>query len=294
MCDNRQQSVFRYRSAIVIMIIVLATPDARAAGSVPQIDPEVQRELLLACEEIGSLTATLPVEKTAEALATLAPLMRREKEGLLAQMVLFYPNATQIQRQGLLYVREAVINLPGPSEVHALAPFVESDDERFRGIALSILESSARKCSSLAPNLEPALLYMSGDERKRPHEHLIRFIFTLDPCRALWGMERIVNNPGNADVVLKARLIEDTLWLDRENLTFNEPATLQAFRKMLPEAEQALFDLAGNDTWWVRLCAAEVVRKHPRLRTEKVMERLRGDKHPAILDVLEQIRAAGG
>ncbi|MBX9791867.1 MAG: hypothetical protein K2Y37_23335 [Pirellulales bacterium] len=92
---------------------------------------------------------------------------------------------------------------------------------------------------------------------------------------------------------MKSRRIDDALWLDRESATFPNKVTLEEFQKVLPDAELALFDLAGNETWWVRLCAAEVVRKHPRLRTEKVMERLRGDKHPAILDVLEQIRAGG-
>ncbi|MGE0536675.1 MAG: hypothetical protein AB7O68_17015 [Pirellulales bacterium] len=272
---------------------ILTTYGKCTARDLPASDSETQRHLAVASERLASLTVTMSPEAIAEALATLAPLMKREQQGLLAQIVLFYPTATPLQRQGLMIVRDKVINLPGPSEVQALAPFVESDDEKLRGIALSILESSARKCSSLEPNLEPALLYMSGPGRNQPHDNLIRFVFKLDPCRALWGMERIVNNGGNTELVLKSRRIDDALWLDRESVTFPSKVTLEEFHKALPAAEQALFDLAGNETWWVRLCAAEVARKHPRLRTEKIMERLRGDKHPAILHVLEEIRAVG-
>jgi hypothetical protein len=88
-------------------------------------------------------------------------------------------------------------------------------------------------------------------------------------------------------------VIANGIWLDRADVFFRDKAIQSTLHKAMPEIEQALYDLAGDDTWWVRLCAAEVVRKYERFRTEKVMERLRGDKHPAILDVLDQIRAAG-
>lgn len=267
-----------------------------AAASLPAVDHEVQHELSVATEKLGALTVTMSSEVIAKALATLAPLFKREQEGLLAQMVYFYPATTQIQRQGLLYLRASVVNLPGTAEVHALAPFVDSDDEQLQSVAIEMLKGTAGRGSALVPNLEPFILYLSGQGRKNPSERLIRFIFQLDPCQALDGLERfgfVRVRGGDAKVALQGHVIANGIWLDRADVFFPDKVIQARLHEAMPEVEQALFELAGNDTWWVRLCAAEVVRKSERFRTEKVMERLRGDKHPAIVDVLDQIRAAG-
>ncbi|MBX9791866.1 MAG: hypothetical protein K2Y37_23330 [Pirellulales bacterium] len=223
--------------------------------------------------------------------------MKREREGLLAQLVLFYAQATPVQRQGFAFLRELLPHVPGSAEVRVLVPFIDSEDESLRAVAFMFLEATARSsCSLLVPNLEPFLVYLSGRQHKNPSERLIRFIFHLDPCQALDGMERfgfVRVRGGDADVALRGHVIASGIWLDRADVFFRDKEIQAKLHAAMPEVEQALFELAENDTWWVRLCAAEVVRKYERFRTEKVMERLRGDKHPAILEVLEQIRAGG-
>ena len=268
---------------------------ARAAEPLAELDSEIQRELMLASEQVSGMERSAQTEKLSADLGSLAPLLKRDGESILRQMVLFYPQASQKQRFALMFIRNILI-LPSSAELSAIAPFVDADDEKLRTVALDMLAATARRGSALVPNLEPFLLYLSGPGRKNPSERLIRFIFHLDPCQALDGMERfgfVRVRGGDADVALRGQVIANGIWLDRADVFFRDKAIRAKLHEAMPEVEQALFDLAGNDTWWVRLCAAEVVRKYERFRTEKVMERLRGDKHPAILDVLEQIRAGG-
>ncbi|MBX9788358.1 MAG: hypothetical protein K2Y37_05540 [Pirellulales bacterium] len=268
---------------------------ARTAEPLPEPDPEIQRELNLASEQLGEMERGAPTEKLAAALGSLAPLLKRDGESILRQMVLFYPQATQKQRFALMFIRDLLV-LPSGAELGAIAPFVDAEDEKLRSVALDMLAATARRGSLLVPNLEPFLLHLSGRGRDKSSERLIRFIFKLDPCQALDGMERfgfVRVRGGDADVALRGHVIANGIWLDRADVFFRDKEIHAKLREAMPQVEQALFELAGNDTWWVRLCAAEVVRKYERFRTEKVMERLRGDKHQAILDVLDEIRAAG-
>lgn len=105
---------------------------------------------------------------------------------------------------------------------------------------------------------------------------LIDFMFQSAPARALIAMRTLDSLHSGRD----SALVEMAEYLE-SNVRFGATSKLRPGGDV--DALTAyLSTMAGSDEWWVRLCAAEVVRKVPELQSATVIDKLRGDEHPSV------------
>jgi hypothetical protein len=119
-----------------------------------------------------------------------------------------------------------------------------------------------------------------GNEAIAQHPNLIRWMFATEPGNALLAFARTgpLNRDQSREVLLAEHVISDVVWLNEHNFKIDSVT--------LANAKAELNRLCESEHWWARLYVAEIVWRHPELRTETLQERLRTDEN-------ELVRAVG-
>lgn len=118
---------------------------------------------------------------------------------------------------------------------------------------------------------------------------LVPYMYQRNPAEALLTMARTMaihqtweeSRKQWRSLIWAEHIVSDTLW--KHDHEFLDPTQVE------PEAAAQIEKLAGDNEWWVRLYAAEILRQHPGFRRSELLQKLAQDDHPLVRQ-----SAAGG
>lgn len=244
-----------------------------------------------------------------------------DDEQLVKQLAIYAVAEPRVEEQQAL---EALLILQllqvKPSiPIHVLSPYLDSDDKLLRGFVRDWFESHGSRGAprELAANYKDYSDYLSltlnmGEEFPTP---LVEYMFEQSPEQALLVFLRIdrggvtiaqlgaveknlngareersaVPDPKRrpqdqrSEIRLAARLISNAVWLKENGYD-------ERLKAALPEVNELLAQLAEDERWWSRLYVAEIMRRHPELRIDDVLQKLREDGDESVKKAAKSIR----
>jgi hypothetical protein len=219
------------------------------------------RRLLVPLAEMADDDYKLVVRQIVYYFLTVAKEPKGEKEAWEPHLVIGLP-----QRMALT---------PGAVEA-ALIPYLESDDPKLAWAA-NIFLFAYEQIEWYLP--QPRFHY-EGYLRNRednPPRGLIRYMFNHHPAAALVtlrqaflkadGPERQHSEP----ILRGLRVVDTAVWKKQNDLHAKDEAETDALGQ--------LDVFSKHEKWWVRMYAAEILRRYPDLGNKEMIERLKEDKH---------------
>jgi len=188
--------------------------------------------------------------------------------------------------------------------IATLAPYLDAEDEELRSLVQDWFQFHD-KARAPGPGLPPLQPVNYSDYEKYVQDRLtlnqplpeafVKYIFDALPGNALLaiafanyeahadheGQEPTPRDTQTSDIIWAEHIISDAIW--RRINGFDE-----RFEEINQEAVAELEKLSKHDAWWVRLYVAEIVKQHPELGAEGVVERLRQDKYELVRETLAQ------
>lgn len=270
--------------ALTAIACAQGTPPATGAAATTQPivpDAELQAAIHLAAGPITDL----------QKLPLVAALAQKAVEGnvlddaRLARQILYYITQPENGERSLSALRiVAELRMNRPAVAIALWPYLSSPDPRTRHAARLLVTWAVGEVWEHFDKrpFMPTL-------RSRLEEQYRRGVKDLDPELA----EDLYRISPTATLLTVATWF---LWDEREKQAavrrndYAVTAFLQSRAakdrdeeaRNLPRARQALAALARDEEWWIRMYAAEVLRRVPDLRTDELMELMRKDELPQI------------
>lgn len=111
-----------------------------------------------------------------------------------------------------------------------------------------------------------------------PPAGLIAWMYETDASAAMWQMMAVfgagVSPEQRKAILLAERAVADAVWRMQNGAARGDAAA--------SEAGRALGTLAGSEYWWVRAWAAYIAARHPNLRGDVAVDRLRNDESPIV------------
>jgi len=115
-----------------------------------------------------------------------------------------------------------------------------------------------------------------------PHD-LIAYMYQRSPGTAVISIQKVYHNDPNAmnwkPIYWAEHLVSDVLWKQKWGFLQEN------------EVEQAALDaldvLSQHKGWWARLYVANILKQEPEFRTEKMVERLKADKHHRVRRMID-------
>jgi len=86
--------------------------------------------------------------------------------------------------------------------------------------------------------------------------------------------EKEIAGRARRQIVLAEHIISNAIWLDKHGY-------IVRFQAALPETKEALATLIEGE-WWARLYVAYIMRQHPKLRQENLLQRLSRDENELV------------
>ena len=123
---------------------------------------------------------------------------------------------------------------------------------------------------------------------------LIPYMYQRNPAEALLTMARTMaiqktweeSRKQWRSLIWAEHVVSDTLW--KHDHEFLDPTQVE------PEAAAQIEKLAGDNEWWVRLYAAEIMRQHPGFRRAELLQKLAQDDHPLVRQSAEACASQTG
>ena len=166
------------------------------------------------------------------------------------------------------------LDLPATTMARALAPMLDSDDDRLTKSVRNTLASIEDQSAGRAPDFSIYRDLIEADIRngQQPPDGLIEHMYRVHPGQALLALMRAhqLRRPDEIKPILWAEhTVSDTLWKQRYG--FLKPEEVD------PAATQELHHLADHNAWWARLYVAETMRQNPAFQQEDLLDRLAND-----------------
>lgn len=256
-------------------------------------------------------------------LATLKQLVNGDEQ-LIEQLAIY---AVVQERREETQVVEALLvlellHLKPIIPIRVLAPHLNSDNELLRGFVRDWFEIHATRGARGAPR-ELAAHYKDYSDyislTLNMHEEfptpLVEYLYEQSPEQALLvflridrrgvtiaqlsaiqkNLDAVQNGQAAApiprpkprdqhrDIRLAARLVNNAVW-------FAENGHDERLQAALPEVNERLAKLSAHDKWWVRLYVAEIMRRHPELRLDDVLRKLREDGEESVSKAAKSVK----
>lgn len=84
-------------------------------------------------------------------------------------------------------------------------------------------------------------------------------------------------------MLLAEHTTSNAIWL-------KENGFMEQFQAALPEARDELAKLAMHEAWWARLYAAVIMRQHPELRQDDVLQQLSNDADELVSKAAKSVK----
>jgi hypothetical protein len=279
-----------------LALILLATP---CAAQELQPEPSIQ-------EQLGKVTAVLnqstPLHLNVAAIKELNSLYQSvtDKHDIVEQVAVFSTGPGEQQPLVALAIID-LLRLPPEIVIPVLAPHLDAENPKLRSFVRDWFQGHDNGGPGYDPlkpvNFEDYVKYMQEQKGNVP-EPFVEYIYGRSPGRALIVFYRAIEQRSKAIAAVQAEKRE--IEAARQGLPIpkqqrrqqsEEPGIFLAEQiishaarlknwekgKLLPEAKEQLATLAEHQEWWVRLYVAEIMRRHPELRQDDVLEKLRRD-----------------
>ncbi len=203
----------------------------------------------------------------------------------LMRDLVWFGSRTADTRGGM--VPAVVVNTLAISDreiVSALVTILGARDDGFRKEAEQLvrdLEPGLRQCRGTFEILGDFI--RSGDQQTaEPPLPLVQFIFRTHPANALRAMtsEFLRDSPAQTrELIWAEHVVADAIWKKENQFT-------DALAEVGRDVAEQLDALAKHRQWWVRLYAAEVLRRHPELGEPETIKQLRQDAHELVREAV--------
>lgn len=254
--------------AVVAGVVAIAQPERERMAISP--NPEIQtflrqfsstnvqdREALFSEDERRALAEAKTEADASVVLRGKFVELQRQAGGIdefVGQLICFKAGATDTPEAMLPLMVISYMAYPPDEIASALIPYLELDDK-------NMAKESAELLAGFDYNMERKTFDFQRYEKilhdangKLP-DGLIRYMYDQNPETALDVMGRVMGKtPPQAEL--------------REGLKDDPKAALQS--------------LANRPEWWVRLYAAEMLKKNPQLRDLTILKKLEQDVHPLV------------
>ncbi len=110
-------------------------------------------------------------------------------------------------------------------------------------------------------------------------------MYARHPGKALLAMQQVyvqADRRRTRELLWAEHVVADVVWKHQNG--FLEKT------KVEPEAATQLEKLSQDQTWWVRLYVAEILRQHPAFRTPALVDRLKDDPHELVRNAMRFTR----
>lgn len=186
--------------------------------------------------------------------------------------------ADRDERAAMLAVVALHISTVSKSKIlEAVLPHLKRSDEPTRQVVRRLLQHIEDSSAGGHPDFSYYRGHIGGDRRdKREIDlNLVEHMFRTSPSEALRTFVMVwYHDERRKPPLWAAHVVDDLLWKRQHGFT--------AAKEPEPAVTQELEKMAKHDEWWARLYAAEVIRQHPELGNQSLVDELARDPHPLV------------
>ncbi len=256
-------------------------------------DSTIQEQISRTVRAFGDIEGSSGFDRAMSELRKLEAMVGKNRAQLVQQLVLHEAQATDMKGGMLPLVILRQLEYSPFTIVEALAPYLGTADPKLlnairhrfewidgvkspydlprRSLDYSEYRSYIANCHRTSnPVPEPFLAYIYW---KAPGPALLAHLGALD-----------LPDARKRSLLWAEHVVADVLWKHQNG--FLEKT------KVEPEAAAQLEKLSQDQTWWVRLYVAEILRQHPAFRTAAVVDRLKDDPHELVREAITRPQPA--
>lgn len=205
----------------------------------------------------------------------LRDLATRSPEEFVRQLLFYMSNKEKSSDEKLhALLAIAHFNLSHQTIIDAVSPYAYSDNEELASTAQRLLGMAEPDWRTEPGHDYESVLRAHKDD---PPTGLIRYMYETSPRNALRILLGVYRDEltNHRQLLWADHVIGDYLWKKGHGFA-------EASAASLASASHELEAMAQDRVWWVRLYAAEIVRRNPELRSEKLKSLLENDEHQAV------------
>ncbi len=256
--------------------LVVVSACAAIVGVVRGAEIEPNPEVQLRIDQVtAALAKGLPPIEAFAAYEKLRDLATRSPKEFIRQL-LFYMSNKEKSSDRKLYALLAIAhyNFSDYTIIDTVSPYVDSDTEELAAVAQRLLGMAEPEWRTEPGRDFEAVLRAHKDH---PLIGLIRYMYETSPRNALDILLGVYRDDltNHRQLLWADHVIGDYLWTKRHGFADASAASLAS-------ASHEVEAMARDSVWWVRLYAAEIVRREPELRSKKLTHLLRNDEHEAV------------
>jgi hypothetical protein len=268
--------------------------DAGIDALLKQAEEPIQQQLRLIVEALAPSNQAFLRERVANLHDSIA-----DKNEIVKQIAIYAASPGEgppLLALGLLQTLE----IPPSVVIRGLAPYLDAENKNLRSFVRDWFQghdNAGPTSSQKAPvNYQDYFAYVR--ERMNAKQEIpapfVDYVFERSPGEALLIFNK-ANRLGGAlarlqganipheDVALAERVVSNALW-------FKQHRYKERFQAALPDAESELTKLGSHEKWWARRYVAAIMRRHPELRQEDVLRKLRGDSNESVSKAARSVK----
>ncbi|MBK8913546.1 MAG: hypothetical protein IPM64_02915 [Phycisphaerales bacterium] len=262
-------------ACLACALFLVAGAAAQTGGPAP---PKIDADPLVQAR-IAAVADAPDVDSRRKALERIEAAHTPPSDDMIRQLVIFAAGAKDTRAAMAPAVILRRLDVTEDAQVRALIPLLDSPDAAIvaaaRGVLSGVEKRSASRRADLSAYLEPTASRLRAGEAIP--DGLVRHLYGVDPGAAMLLMMRAHQwrDPAAMRELLWAEhVLSGTLWKQQHG--FLRPDEVE------DAAVVELRRLAGHREWWVRLCAAELMRAHRSLAQADLAGALAADENALV------------
>jgi hypothetical protein len=268
--------------------------DADIDALLKQAEEPIQQHLRLIVEALAPSNQAFLRERVANLHDSIA-----DKNEIVKQIAIYAASPGEgppLLALGLIQTLE----IPPSVVIRGLAPYLDAENKNLRSFVRDWFQGhdNAGPISSQQAPVNYRDYYAYVRERMNAKQEIpapfVDYVFERSPGEALLIFDK-ANRLGGAlarlqganipqkDVALAERVVSNAIW-------FKQHRHKDRFQAALPDAKSELTKLGSHKQWWARRYVAEIMRRHPELRQEDVLQKLLGDSDESVSKAARSVK----
>jgi hypothetical protein len=259
-----------------------------------QAEEPIQQQLRLVVEALAPSNQASLRERIANLHDSVA-----DKNEIVKQIAVYAASPGEGQpllALGLLQTLE----LPPSVVIRGLAPYLDAENKNLRSFVRDWFQGhdNAGPTSSQQAPVNYQDYYAYVRERMNAKQEIpapfVDYVFERSPGEAVLifnkadrlggALARLQGeNIPQEDVALAERVVSNAIW-------FKQHRHKDRLQAALPDAKSELLKLGSHEQWWARRYVAEIMRRHPELRQDDVLQKLRKDSEESVSKVAKSVK----
>jgi hypothetical protein len=287
------------RAIVALVVIVAWSPmciaqDADIDALLKQAEEPIQQHLRLIVEALAPSNQASLRERVANLHDSIA-----DKNEIVKQIAVYAASPGEGQPLLALGLLET-LEIPPSVVIRGLAPYLDAENKNLRSFVRDWFQghdNAGPTSSQKAPvNYQDYFAYVRvrTNAKQEIPAPFVDYVFERSPGEALLIFNKADRLRGvsarlqganlpQEDVALAERVVSNAIWFKQHR--YNE-----RFQAALPDAKSELLKLGSHEQWWARRYVAEIMRRHPELRQDDVLQKLRQDSDDSVSKAAKAIR----